>query len=103
LTNATFHVSEPGRQRVLREGRKNVHAVVRGQIDRTYFGRVLRGDPEVPTMSAVFTKEDDTAVVSYNPYKYSHFVDVKTGAAIESAELAEIEGRAILAINPIEE
>lgn len=32
LENATFRVSEAGRQRVLRERRKNVHAVVRGTL-----------------------------------------------------------------------
>lgn len=32
LGDVTFRVSEAGRQRVLREGRKNVHAFVRGTV-----------------------------------------------------------------------
>jgi hypothetical protein len=32
LTNATFKVSEAGRQRVIREKRKNVHAGVQGEL-----------------------------------------------------------------------
>lgn len=39
LTDVTFHVSQAGRERVLRERRKNVHAVVRGYMVSALFGR----------------------------------------------------------------
>lgn len=63
LDDATFKVSEAGRQRVLREKRKNVHAFVVGTlspIQDSYPGWVN--------------------VVTYNPYKYRTFVlrDSKT-------------------------
>ena len=57
LKDAVFHVSEKGRQRVIREKRKNVHAWVHG----------------------VVTNNPPTAVreefrLSYNPYKSAYFM-----------------------------
>lgn len=61
LTDCTYKVSEAGRQRVLREKRKNVHAGVVGTLvaisgERGYFP---------------YTK---SVPVTYNPYKYETFV-----------------------------
>jgi hypothetical protein len=59
LKNADFIVSEKGRQRVLREKQKNVHAYVQGFIcDRPDY----------------FTVGVDCYEVTYNPYKCRHFV-----------------------------
>ena len=63
LSDGTFKVSEAGRQRVLRERKKNVHAGVVGQ----WLGSL---DDEL-------TIERITTIgrpVTYNPYKYSTFV-----------------------------
>lgn len=57
LRNATFKVSEAGRQRVLKEKRKNVHAFILGE--RYPFVR-----------EAFFFRYD----VCYNPYKGPNFV-----------------------------
>jgi len=57
-----FKVSEAGRQRVLREKRKNVHAGVVGW----YY-------PDI--MTCKFHEDYDTINVRYNPYVYSSFVD----------------------------
>ena len=59
LSDCTFKVSEAGRQRVLREKRKNVHAGVVGQL-----GRINIPLSYMPQMTAV----------TYNPYKYETFV-----------------------------
>lgn len=68
LRNVKFRVSEKGRQRVLRERKKNVHAFIEGD---------LASSEEV--ISA------DTPV-SYNPYKgpffYSEKDDVKEAYAV---------------------
>ncbi len=56
LENVQFKVSEAGRQRVLMERRKNVHAVVRGY--------------ECPVMD--YIRIETTA--RYDPYKYKTFV-----------------------------
>lgn len=70
LLGATFKVSEAGRQRVLREQRKNVHAGVVGQWDG-------HGDAEAP--------QGDAIGVTYNPYLYSTFVIKGTGEPIHHA------------------
>lgn len=53
LKDATFKVSEAGRQRVLKQKRKNVHAIVEGQETEPF--------------------EASTSKVSYNPYTSSYF------------------------------
>jgi len=53
LKDATFKVSEAGRQRVLKQKRKNVHALVEGE--------------EIDQFNA------STSKVSYNPYTSSYF------------------------------
>lgn len=60
LTNAEFKVSEAGRQRVLKEKKKNVHAVVVGECN----GR----------------RDYSTAKnqIFYNPYKAPTFVDAES-------------------------
>jgi hypothetical protein len=60
LTNVTFKVSEAGRQRVLQEQRKNVHAGVVGTL--------------VDSLDSVGSER-----VTYNPYKGSTFVLCGTG------------------------
>lgn len=59
LSDCTFKVSKAGRERVLREKRKNVHAGVVGQL-----GRINVPLSYMPQMTAV----------TYNPYKYESFV-----------------------------
>ena len=64
LADAVPKVSEAGRQRVIREGRKKVHAgmvgtvIALGELDAT-------GEP-----------------VTYNPYKYSSFVHLYTAEPV---------------------
>lgn len=54
LWNANAKVSEAGRQRVLREGRKNVHAGIVGRVIGTTNNRPER---------------DLQGLISYNPYR----------------------------------
>ena len=61
-----FIVSEAGRQRVLREGVRNVHAGIRGYL-------IERGQYNL-------SKE-----VKYNPFKYDNFVYVDTLKPITSS------------------
>ena len=69
LSNAKFVVSEAGRQRVLREQRKNVHAFVEGIfIERLDIDEIA------------------ASVITYNPYKGPTFVTLPTGNAVESAD-----------------
>lgn len=63
LENCKFKVSEAGRQRVLREKRKNVHAGVTG---------VWMDDAREQSHFEFLTIVGRQ--VTYNPYKYSNFV-----------------------------
>lgn len=66
VQNARFKVSESGRQRVLREQRKNVHAGVRGSLTQMNKAGVTRYLNKM--------ENPELVRVSYNPYKCSDFV-----------------------------
>jgi hypothetical protein len=81
LTECKFKVSETGRQRVLREKRKNVHAGVTGVWNE-------------------FSKHDETNFefvsnvgrqVTYNPYKYASFVIKATEKPIGLADVVAMK------------
>lgn len=57
LTDCTFKVSEAGRQRVLREKRKNVHAFVIGEL----------------STDTTVVKVNSSDIIYYNPYKQATF------------------------------
>jgi hypothetical protein len=73
LNNVTFKVSEAGRQRVLREGRKNVHAFVCGEVDGADF-------------PGQFTAGIRGTVVTYNPHKAAYFTNRDDGARVSGAD-----------------
>ena len=79
LFDATFKVSQAGRQRVLKEQRKNVHAGVVGDwIDSS-------GD--YATIDAVAI---NGSAITYNPYKYDSFVHLYGEHPIENARLVAL-------------
>ena len=78
-----FIVSQAGRKRVLKEKRKNVHAVVRGTF-------ISYGNEVTPP-----GKE-----VTYDPYKYSTFVYRNGETPIYSALRVYIKGKKIFAMTP---
>jgi hypothetical protein len=79
LADATFRVSQAGRLRVLREGRKNVHAGVRGRLLACNPGGVACDRP-----------------VRYNPYRVTTFVD-PDGSPVTASPLARLaDGRAYI-------
>jgi hypothetical protein len=69
VANATFVVSEAGRQRVLREKRKNVHAYVEGEW--------------VPTLPGLAMLPQ---TIRYNPYLGPYFI-THHGQPVRTAEL----------------
>lgn len=77
LEDVTFKVSEAGRQRVLREKKKNVHGGVQGTLI------------ESPTDRKLENK------ATYNPYKYSSFVDRETETPIYSANYAKLSAQGV--------
>lgn len=73
LTNVEFRVRESGRQRVLREQRKNVHAFAIGLLEEAHT------TPYTWILDAVQARQ-----ISYNPYRFPTFFDVETLESIES-------------------
>lgn len=82
LFNCNFKVSEAGRQRVLREKRKNVHAGVEGNLE---------------AFTSDFKLEDDFIELTYNPYLYDSFVVKATEVPIKSAKLVVLKDKRVFA------
>ena len=80
LGNAVFKVSAAGRARVLCEQRKNVHAGVVGE------------------WSGTVQPIENGVAVTYNPYKYSSFVNLTTEEPIFNAREVHLKDRRITAI-----
>jgi len=79
LTDVEFRVRESGKQRVLREQQKNVHAFTIGMLEQAFetpYAWVLDVD-------RIFNRENARWVI-YNPYKFATFVDQTTGAPVYS-------------------
>ena len=83
LRNVTFKVSEAGRQRVLREKRKNVHAVMNGE--------------RWPFTPKSFAYRDE---VSYNPYKGANFVIKYGGLPLDKAKYVIVADGKVIALFP---
>lgn len=75
LEGATGKVSEAGRQRVLRERRKNVHAGIVGTVYKP-----------AGTEAKLIKEIGDR--VTYNPYKYDRFVHVVDESPFEGSAYA---------------
>lgn len=86
LKDVTFKVSEAGRQRVLREKRKNVHAVVRGEIIPGF----LHLKDRVPVPPGGDPDDISPEAVKYNPYKYETFVTVSGHRPVKTARFVSL-------------
>lgn len=105
LENVSFKVSEAGRQRVLKERAKNVHAGVCGELKALSPSQLLKPLPLLQALPS--TKGDapgsdsqDSAAsrrLTYDPYKFAHFVDAQTLQPVHGAAWCEIRDKAILA------
>ena len=94
LNDVQFVVSDAGRARVLREKKKYVHAFVRGTLS-SFFGMVRDVDVDLskvgewthrePLYNWMLTEGDD---FTYNPYRFSTFVDRDTESELHQAEQA---------------
>ena len=80
MSNAVFKVSQSGRERVLKEKRKNVHAYIQGEL--------LCG----------VKPRNVGKLVTYNPYRFSNFVLVDdTTKELKSAKSVNVSGQSIRA------
>ena len=79
LSDVTFKVSQAGRSRVLAEKRKNVHAGVVGHMENKF------------TAYAVTDRYKMLGTaITYNPYKYTSFVQRSTEQPVHNAKWAAL-------------
>lgn len=85
-----FVVQEGGRQRVLKEKRKNVHAFVRGHLinPATY-------DPTGDGIGYVIPGIQDLVEITYNPYKFETFVGKASTLPVHTAMYAFLSGKQV--------
>ncbi|QGJ88843.1 hypothetical protein SEA_YECEY3_92 [Mycobacterium phage Yecey3] len=81
LRNAVGKVSEAGRQRVLRERKKNVHAGLVGDLVQ---GEAVNLAP-------------DARKVTYNPYHFGHFYYTDDRSRFEGTDLAILGHKTVYA------
>ena len=67
LYNVMMKVNQRGRERTIREQRKNVHAGISGYLSSKFFSDAWDD-----------IAEDELIEITYNPYKYASFVDRST-------------------------
>ena len=94
LNDVEFIVSEAGRNRVLREKKKYVHAFVRGTLS-SFFGMVRDVDVDLSKVGEWTHMEPNYVDMlglgynfTYNPYAYSTFIDRDTEQALRWADSA---------------
>jgi hypothetical protein len=76
IEDPEYIVREKGRQKVLKEGRKNVHAFVRGTLS----------DIDIFNQECLLMPRE----VTYNPYKYDSFVDGSTYKPVKKSKWARL-------------
>jgi len=106
LRDARFTVSQAGRERVLRERKKNVHAFVCGELEGAHW-HTIRTPDFVPgwtrgDLGYMQASRRIGAPVTYNPFKGPTFVHKETGEPVLRADMVSMDtiGRSVLAFDP---
>ena len=89
LNDCLLVVQPAGREKVRREGKKNVHAFVRGY---PAFNRRTWADDD-GDLSPENMERQGYQRITYNPYKYDSFVLADTGQPIYRASQVALIGR----------
>jgi hypothetical protein len=95
IKDVTFYVNESGRQRVIREQKKDVHAYVRGELERTYDIDTLS-----PAAADALLKRGANVRVGYNPFKMGSFVREDCWKPIETSALVVASPKGVFAKLP---
>jgi hypothetical protein len=82
LKDATFKVSQAGRERVLREKKKNVHAFVIGSLESLSCFDIESS-----------INDFDMSPAYYNPYKTETFIDSEGNPLHEASEVDLVNGK----------
>jgi len=86
INNARFLVSEAGRQRVIREKSKNVHAFVEGTLVSS-----------TPLDSAPRTRRAGLSPITYDPYRFSQFQRLDCNETIKTSPHVIIDDKGVAA------
>lgn len=89
LYSCDFRVNRKGREKVLREQRKNVHAGVRGYLEHP--------DPSFSVWDDIGWWE--MTPVTYNPYRHKSFVDKRTETPRWFASFVQLHPQEVRAIS----
>lgn len=108
ITDAELHVSEAGRQRVIRDQSKNVHAGIIGklvafQMHSDIPGAGWRAGVEQLVCEIRDMPERDPrgwVSVTYNPYRFSSFVERESGEPVLNADAVLMMPGATYALHP---
>ena len=84
IRNVTFVVSEAGRQRVLRDQQRNVHAFVDGELLKTFPVNTL---PKGADGDSLAPGKGVNVRIGYNPYLYNDFMREDCGETVDHAAL----------------
>jgi hypothetical protein len=76
MEDVTWVVQQGGRERVLREGKKNVHAFARGTLIET------KGFPHHKRQG-----RGRAVAVTYNPYKHNTFINVDEACPLRKSQV----------------
>lgn len=106
MQGVEFKVSQKGRERVIKEGKKNVHAFTVGQIIETVGFESYKGRMVNMAFRMQSFKESPAYKVTYNPFKYDSFMLEREGGKkrfepIVKADEVEIYKQGVMfAFNP---
>ena len=99
LSDVTFKVSEAGRQRVIREGKKNVHAfaegILLGWVGQSFKNRIAQRQQTIFSLP----HDGERFKVGYNPYRFPYFYVEGKLDKIVNAHYAEFSTGEVTAIN----
>lgn len=85
LTDVEFRVRESGRQRMVREQRRNIHAFAVGRLCDYVHPSETRALEDLGGRG-----------VFYNPYQFDSFVDRETEAPVTAASIAQFDERGVI-------
>lgn len=91
LKDAKFKVNQNGRNRVIEEGKKNVHAKVHGVFASSI--------PQEDDFLERHVLGNNIKEASYNPFKFETFVDKETKEPIHSADFVILQDRRVFYLN----
>jgi hypothetical protein len=100
MSGTSFEVSQAGRERTVRTGRKTVHAGIVGQVEALW-GAELRDGVDNKTIKGLGVAKPflplDGVRVRYNPHETKTFVRADTGAPVKGATRVLLDAKSVFA------